>query len=498
MRAFAGALTALAVLLTASIAAEPASANPKYAAFVYDVNKGKVLFSRNADRSRFPASLTKMMTLYMVFDAIDDGKITLNTRMKVSRQASRAVPSKLYLKAGSTIRVRDAILALVTKSANDVAVVIAEHLGGSEAKFARQMTRKARRLGMRSTTFKNASGLPNSGQRTTARDMARLGLLLHKNHPQSFKYFNTKAFRYGGKTYRNHNRLLSQVKGVNGIKTGYIRASGFNLVTNVETGGKHVVAVVMGGRTGRSRDAHMRSLIQRHLPKASRKRSRVKQDPLLVAEVVDPPAPIPNPRTAPVEYALATIPKKDPSVPFPIASPARAPIEASPVVVAASVTGSTSPASNPATEPAQQQTEQGSGEEIRPKIVKVSKIIVTAYGEEKMLKPQNDGTLKALPVHRALNAKVASQSQADDDLKPEGWKIQISASPSREHAEKLLKEASKRAAAVLNDRHPYMEPVQIGEGTLYRVRFAGFESKKDARAACAFMKKKRYRCIALN
>ncbi|MEP3265865.1 MAG: D-alanyl-D-alanine carboxypeptidase [Hyphomicrobiales bacterium] len=276
--------TVFIITIAMMLGSQNAFANSKYAAFIYDANKGKVLFARNADAYRYPASLTKMMTLYMVFDAIDAGKISLSTRMRVSARATRAVPSKLYLKKGSSIRVKDAILALVTKSANDVAIVIAEHLGGTESNFARMMTRKARSIGMTRTTFANASGLPNRKQRTTARDMARLGLSLRQSHPKSFRYFATRSFKYKGKTYRNHNRLLGRVGGVNGIKTGYIRASGFNLVTNVEKNGRHVVGVVMGGKSGRSRNAHMATLIKRHLKKASRKNRRNKVSPLLVSK----------------------------------------------------------------------------------------------------------------------------------------------------------------------------------------------------------------------
>lgn len=298
-----------------TLASHDAHANSKYAAFVYDANKGKVLFARNADSIRFPASLTKMMTLYMIFDAIDAGKISLSTRMRVSKRAASKVPSKLYLKAGSTIRVKDAILALVTKSANDVATTVAEHIGGSESNFARMMTRKARSIGMTRTTFKNASGLTNSGQRTTARDMARLGLSLRQSHPKSFRYFATRSFKYKGKTYGNHNRLLGRIGGVNGIKTGYTRASGFNLVTNVEKNGRHIVAVVMGGKSGRSRNAHMASLIKRHINKASRKNRTNKVSPLLVkrstkSKIVlasKPPLPTIRPATKPPAVVTASL-----------------------------------------------------------------------------------------------------------------------------------------------------------------------------------------------
>lgn len=266
---FATFLIGLAASLSVTTTA---NANAKYAGIVVDVKSGKTLYADNADNLRYPASLTKIMTLYMLFGELEAGRVSLNTRLKVSKRAAGQAPSKLALKAGSTIRVKDAISALVTKSANDVAVVIAEHIGGTESKFAVKMTKKARRLGMKKTTFKNASGLPNKGQRTTARDMARLGMAIQDRYPKFYKYFSTRTFSYKGRKYRNHNRLLGSVKGVDGIKTGYIRASGFNLVTSVKRDGRHIVAVVMGGRTGKSRDAHMKNLIGRYLKSATKGR----------------------------------------------------------------------------------------------------------------------------------------------------------------------------------------------------------------------------------
>ncbi|WP_306257491.1 D-alanyl-D-alanine carboxypeptidase family protein [Pararhizobium sp. IMCC21322] len=288
---------AFLISLTASLSVTTtANANAKYAGIVIDVKSGKTLYADNADNLRYPASLTKIMTLYMLFGELEAGRVSLNTRMKVSKRASGQAPSKLALKPGSTIRVKDAISALVTKSANDVAVVIAEHIGKTESKFAIKMTKAARDIGMKKTTFKNASGLPNGGQRTTARDMARLGMAIQDRYPTYYKYFSTRSFSYKGKKYRNHNRLLGTVKGVDGIKTGYIRASGFNLVTSVKRDGRHIVAVVMGGRTGRSRDAHMKNLIGRFLKSATTGR---RVTPLLASRKV------PLPRARAVAAAAA-------------------------------------------------------------------------------------------------------------------------------------------------------------------------------------------------
>ncbi|MBC8130236.1 MAG: D-alanyl-D-alanine carboxypeptidase, partial [Rhizobiaceae bacterium] len=262
-----GIVAVAAALLTTSTTL--ATAQEKYAAFVIDANNGKVLFSKYADETRYPASLTKMMTLYLLFEAVDRGRVSLDTKMKVSAYAAARPPSKIGLKVGSTISAEDAIYSLVTKSANDVAVVIGEHLGGSEERFASMMTAKARQLGMSRTTFRNANGLPNPAQKTTARDMATLGMALREHFPQEFSYFKAKSFSFRGRKIGNHNRLLGRIKGVDGIKTGYINASGFNLVTSFASEGKKVVGVVMGGKSGASRDNHMAELINTYVKQAS-------------------------------------------------------------------------------------------------------------------------------------------------------------------------------------------------------------------------------------
>lgn len=244
-------------------------ASEKYAAIVVDANTGRVLYERNAQDPRYPASLTKMMTLYMLFEAIDDGRISLDTQIPVSEYAARRPPSKLGLKAGQSVDVRSAILALCVRSANDVAAAVGEYFGGSEDRFAALMTAKARSLGMHGTTFRNASGLPDAAQRTTARDMAILSMALRKRFPHHYHYFGNREFAYAGKVIRGHNDLLGRVAGVDGLKTGYIRASGFNLATSAGRGGRRIVAVVMGGETARARNAHMEELIEMYLPKAT-------------------------------------------------------------------------------------------------------------------------------------------------------------------------------------------------------------------------------------
>jgi D-alanyl-D-alanine carboxypeptidase len=249
------------------------SYNPAFSSIIVDGNSGATLSANNPDGSRHPASLTKIMTLYLLFERLDAGKMNLDTEMEVSAHASQQAPTKLGLRPGQTIRVEDAIKGLVTRSANDAAVVIAEAIAGDEGDFAKLMTRKARALGMTRTVYRNASGLPDDNQVTTARDQSTLGRAIQDRFPRYYRYFSTVAFNYRGHSIRNHNRLLGNVEGVDGIKTGYTRASGFNLVTSMRRGNRHLVGVVMGGRSGGSRDAAMRSLLAENLEKAATKRT---------------------------------------------------------------------------------------------------------------------------------------------------------------------------------------------------------------------------------
>jgi len=249
------------------------SYSPAFSSIIVDGNSGATLSANNPDASRHPASLTKIMTLYLLFERLDAGKMKLDTEMEVSEHASEQAPTKLGLRPGQTIRVEDAIKGLVTRSANDAAVVIAEAIAGDEGDFASQMTRKARTLGMLRTVYRNASGLPDDEQVTTARDQATLGRAIQDRFPRYYRYFSTTAFNYHGHSIRNHNRLLGNVEGVDGIKTGYTRASGFNLVTSMRRGNRHLVGVVLGGRSGGSRDAIMRNLLAENLEKAATRRT---------------------------------------------------------------------------------------------------------------------------------------------------------------------------------------------------------------------------------
>ncbi len=250
-------------MLCLGLTLAPVQAFAKYASIVIDARTGQVLHQVNADTRNYPASLTKMMTLYMTFEALSDGRINLGQQLAVSRTAAGRSATKLGLRRGEKIKVQDIILSLVTKSANDAATVMAEALGGSERRFSRMMTVKAREIGMDNTTFRNASGLPNRRQLTTARDMAILSRALYLDYPQYYHYFSTRKFTYKGLTHKNHNKLLGRYKGIDGIKTGYIRASGFNLAASVERDGRRLISVVMGGRSPRSRDRHVISLLER-------------------------------------------------------------------------------------------------------------------------------------------------------------------------------------------------------------------------------------------
>ena len=262
-------ITCVATALLLFFIIYPNSAFARYASIVIDADTGRVLHATNPDTRNYPASLTKMMTLYLVFEAIKSGQLKLKQRLPVSARASGMTPSKLGVKRGESITVETIIMALVTKSANDAAVVVAEFLGGTEAKFARIMTKKARAIGMRRTSFRNASGLPNRRQLSTARDMALLAKKLVQNFPQQYRYFSRQRYSFRGKEYKNHNTLLITYPGTDGIKTGYIRASGFNLAASVSRNGRRLIGVVFGGRTAKSRDQHMAIILERGFRKSS-------------------------------------------------------------------------------------------------------------------------------------------------------------------------------------------------------------------------------------
>ncbi len=442
-------------LILASLAST-ASANSKYAGIVIDAKTGKTLYASGADSHRYPASLTKMMTLYMIFEAIDTGRVTKKTRIRISKNAAAEQPSKLGVRAGQTVSVEQAIYALVTKSANDVATAVAEHLGGTEANFAKQMTRKARAMRMSKTTFRNAHGLPNSRQKTTARDMARLGLALREHFPHHYHYFSARSFKYGKTRFGNHNRLLGTVQGVDGIKTGYIRASGFNLVTSVRKDGRSIVAVVMGGKTGASRNAQMKKLVGRYLPKASRrgKGNLIARAPATGTRVALPKSgPIPNFRDFnEVRVALAYAqPEKTSAFPIPVGRP----------II---------------------------GKQALINGLKKQRAVATPAPRPKVDIGAGDRTANLEPP---VDNIVTSSTGL-----PTGWVVQIGASPSREAAESLLSEAKAKTGGIMSDAEPFTVVTHRNGEQLHRARFAGFSGKSQAWNACKALKKKGYGCWA--
>ncbi|MAF95361.1 MAG: D-alanyl-D-alanine carboxypeptidase [Rhodospirillaceae bacterium] len=299
--------TAFAAVL---VALGPQPAFAKYASLVLDAETGRVIHEINADTRNYPASLTKMMTMYLVFEALESKLWTVNSRLRVSARAARQPASRLGLRRGQRITVEDAILALITKSANDAATVIAENMSGSERSFARKMTAKARRLGMNRTTFRNASGLPHRRQLSTARDMGVLARALIRDFPVYYRYFSIERFAYLGITHRNHNRLLSSYDGADGIKTGYIRASGFNLVASAQRHGRRVIGVIFGGNSPNSRNVLMTRLLNLGFKALSRDAR-----PVAAAAPPKPKAvkakakPRKEPRTAARGKSLRPVPK---------------------------------------------------------------------------------------------------------------------------------------------------------------------------------------------
>ena len=438
--------TFIMIFAAMAIVAAPAQAKQDYAGIVMDAKTGKVLYSHQSTAKRYPASLTKMMTLYLLFEALDNGQATMKTRIRFSKHAASMQPSKLGVKAGSSISVQQAIYALAIKSANDAAAAVGEHLGGSESRFGEMMTAKARSLGMKNTVFKNASGLPDSRQYTTARDMALLGIALREHYPQYYKYFSTRSFKFGKHQYSNHNRLLGQIRGYDGIKTGYTRASGFNLVSSVEDNGRSIVAVVMGGRTGKSRNAQMAKLIREHLPKASRGRDRI---------VVAKAGQGATGGSGNVFASLLNLVKRAPL-------PKPSPREAEPATM---VTAYAAPTPAPVVTPV-------------TTIDRKPDPVVTAS-----VKP-------AAPIETTSEPIAIRESLS-------GWHVQIGAMPSKNSALARLEKARSALPGLFDTVANYTETVESGGATLYRARFAGFASKDAAWGACARLKKAKFDCLAL-
>jgi D-alanyl-D-alanine carboxypeptidase len=509
-------LLALAVSL---LLIQPAAANPRYAALVIDAKTGETLFERYADEPRFPASLTKMMTLYLVFEELEAGRLTLDTSLKVSAYAAGRPPTKLGLPAGATIRVEDAIKALAVRSANDISVVIAEHIGGSVSAFAARMTRTARAIGMRNTTFRNPNGLPNSEQITTARDMALLAQALKDRFPRYYSFFNTRSFSYNGRRYTNTNRLLGNVRGMDGIKTGYTRASGFNLVSHVERDGRSIIAVVMGGRSAQTRNNHMVEIVNAHLPKATR---GPRTAPLVSVNLITP-APTPRSRPGLAQDAASAVAELVGAPEKPAPEPAAR--QPQPVATAAPVLAYTI---MPLPRPMPAGFEFGEAREDDPiaaRIASANEVAELAYAAQAL----SDGDTLAklaemasaaprqtppvalakadqemLPARQQDGAADPAEQEdapaaaepADEPL-PSGWQIQIAAVPDEAGARALLQRARERAAKALGDAKPYTQQVESKGTVFYRARFAGFGGKEEARGVCAKLKRQSIDCLAL-
>jgi D-alanyl-D-alanine carboxypeptidase len=499
----AAGLCALTASLAAGLPAPTCLAAPRTAAMAIDANTGAVLHNRAGDAALYPASLTKMMTLYMTFELIKLGRLDYTSKIKMTEEGAAASPSKLGLKPGEEISVLHAIKALVTKSANDVAIAIAQHIGGSERNFARLMTRKAHEIGMSKTTFRNASGLPDTKQMTTARDMLTLALRLQDEFPQHYKLFATHAFTYDGHTFRNHNALLTRYRGTDGIKTGYTRASGFNLVTSVRRDGKHVVAAVFGGKTARVRNAQMRSLLDKALAKASTKVTRTP------ARFVRAPQPVP------AKPPLRTV--AEPAS-RPAASPPRSVVEAKPATAAApSITLAKvrrvligpGPRAEPPADAARPEAQpvfaaasaggSGSGESgtALPRFVPAADLLSTqSVPLPSTLEAQAAALERGGAPPAAAQPRTSRQSQATARPPRGPFAIQIGAYNDSADAEQHMAAARQRAGGLLDPYHAIAIPVQKGAGQLYRARFRGFDATAAA-STCLHLRRLQIDCFVV-
>ncbi|MDP2358433.1 MAG: D-alanyl-D-alanine carboxypeptidase [Beijerinckiaceae bacterium] len=530
--------------VTLALAATAADARPKkkkrapaytppYAAMVVDANSGRVLHASNENALRHPASITKVMTLYLLFEQMERGRFRLDTPIPISARAASMPPTKLGLRAGSTITVENAIGSLVTKSANDIAVAVAEAIGGDEANFAQLMTRKAQSIGMTRTVFRNASGLPNVEQVTTARDLTILGRAIQERFPRQFAYFAKTEHRMGPVVMRSHNRLLGRLEYVDGIKTGFIRASGFNVLTSAKLDGRRVVAVVMGGRTASHRDGIMANLVESTIEQGARARTApmIAEAPVTerVAEAFGvAPAPIaaPAPRQAVTAAQPALlVPLEAPAEPIgrPIAlASSYAPVDsARPAVVTATSRDNSTTASirsaTPNTISGDRRAVAASSTPSTLRWVSGARGIVQAGrpADSNQLTPpaaipsapaQKVAT-RAESIHTAtapmaaISSAAAAQSSARQELvaaaRPvatrTGVMIQIGATDDQGKAQELLARARSQTRS-LASAQPFTEKVQRGRDTLWRARFAGL-NEGEAESACKALKRSGFACF---
>jgi D-alanyl-D-alanine carboxypeptidase len=502
------------------------SYSPPYASIVIDANSGKTLHETSADGLRHPASLTKIMTLYLLFERLESGKMKLTTSMPVSEHAASQSPTKLGLRPGQSIAVEDAIGGLVTRSANDAAVVIAEAIGGSEDDFAKMMTAKAHALGMSRTTYRNASGLPDDDQVTSARDQALLGRAIQERFPRYYRFFSTSSFTYRGETIRNHNHLLGRVEGVDGIKTGYTHASGFNLVTSVNRSNRHIVAVVLGGSSAGARDARMRELIEAHMDEASTRHTA-----MMVAEAAEPAEPRapahPAPAAAPPTrgFALATV-SSVPAPPPPAAAPIQGPIMVAPkprgpsgssepikpiavktikVKLATVHTASLAPAAAmiPLVDETGSTPPKAAAAQPEPPASPASQVRTVRTGPPpgteaaKAAWPSLPAAPAPEPVAPAPSAKAEPVAPPTHSTQVHtGWIVQIGAFETETEAKQRLDAAQSKAKSLLGRADGFTEVVTKGDKTLYRARFAGLE-RDQAEATCKQLKRNDIACMTV-
>ncbi|KAF0125247.1 MAG: serine-type D-Ala-D-Ala carboxypeptidase, partial [Methylocystaceae bacterium] len=458
---------------------------------------------------RHPASVTKVMTLYLLFEQLEQGRLRLDSPLMISQHAAAQAPSKLGLRPGQTISVDNAIKAVVTKSANDIACAIAENVAGDEHSFAQMMTRKAHALGMRNTNYENASGLPDPNQVTTAYDLSVLGRAIQERFPRYYRYFSTPSFAYNGALHRNHNHLLGQVEGMDGIKTGYTRASGFNLLTSVRRRGHHIVAVVMGGKTAYGRDRIMAGLIEENIDGGSsvRTAAAVSEDPRAIeaqerlaserALRADRAAERAQ-QIAAERMAYAEPQENSAAEPEPFGRQLNAPVPA-------------------ATIPQQENAERPA---VRPAFVSGGQKRTSddRDAERKGASPGAKGRAGATPVAardgsttngarkidvtpvsttpsaiRGSSAKSHAKADAARPGRP-GWMIQIGATDDQDKANQLLVRARSQLQGFPATAKAFTEKVQRGSETLYRARFAGLE-EDTAQSACKALKRSGFSCF---
>lgn len=484
----------------------------KYAGIVVDAKSGKVMYEEAADSRRYPASVTKVMTLYVLFQELSAGNLKLSTKMTVSRFAAAAVPTKLGLRAGSTITVEDAIKALVTLSANDMARVIAEHISGSEEKFAERMTATARALGMRNTTYRNASGLPDGGQVTTVRDQAILGIAVYQHFPNYYEFFQTKSFSYGRNTYGNHNRVLGYMGAVDGIKTGYINAAGSNLLTAARRDNRHIVVVAFGFNSSGARDEKVRQLVANYLPKSRQgnylQTAMIPQPgrqgsanvQVAVAQPSQPvfvqPMPLPGFRLAQLVAAngaqaqprASVAPEMAVANAAPVPQPMPADLGLQPAVQAANILAAPSQAPQPAY-PSQDVIGAWLSDTYNLGAPPTSLGQTTPSAPLEMQAP----AAAEQPVDLMTSGSV---QVAAADVPPGGWVVQIGAGPSEDSARAMLSDAAGKVGT-LGDFRSYVERFEKNGQTFFRARFVGFGDRDDATAMCNQLKQQNLSCLAM-